>query len=163
MSLKISFFSLIAFTGLGQLNAMENVAQSIEQKLLVLDAAIVKMATEVKIAKEQKNKDYLVFQQYKKNLPWYGGFNSDAPEVRAFKGELTFFSNDYDNKGSEGKYNTLLSLLTKNKDTYNKFKEDFKRGKRLNDNNYLQDVEKDLQTYLESPIFLICNSQKKNW
>ncbi len=100
MSLKkISLFLSIFFTTsifYNPIKAMETdmkmVTQSIQQKLLVLDAAIVKKANELKIAKVQKEKDQLAYEMYEQewdnkwnkssfwNRPDY---NHNAPEITA--------------------------------------------------------------------------------
>ena len=79
---KLSLFTLIFFFPIAfytQIDAMENdVTQVIEKKLLVLDAAIIKTANQLKLAEAQKKKDQEIYEGYiqkheeeRKNTPWY--------------------------------------------------------------------------------------------
>ncbi len=59
----------------------------------------------------------------------------------------------YHNNGSEGKYIALTKVLIAHKNTHREFKNELKRGKRLDDMNYLKDVEENIQEYLS----LLCS------
>jgi hypothetical protein len=163
---KLSFFTLVFFFSLAfytQIDAMENdVTQAIEKKLLVLDAAIIKTANQLKLAEAQKKKDQEIYEGYEKryleeyaNAPWYSYplFNHDAPEVKNYKGNAIFYHHDYNcnvytNTGSEGKRIALQKRLEKRKAAHRNFKDEVKRAKRLEDTEYLKDVEKEIQDYL---------------
>lgn len=153
---KLSLFSLALITSFmlhNQLSAMEtgNIEESIQKKLLILDAAILKTAKDLKLAKIQMDKDKSAYKKYKKDYhdewakSWFFGpmYNYNAPEIRAYKRE-------YNDDSSKSKYLNLYATLTTRQNIYKKFKDEFKRGKRLNDIDYLQDIEKDIQDYLDT-------------
>lgn len=153
---KISLLSLILITSFSHIDAMEEVTQSIQQKLLVLDAAIVKTAQNLKIAEQQRDKDKKTYENYnenyinERNKTWFLSYDHTAPEVCAYNGDFIsrHYGYKYLNNGSKGKYDQLCIILKTNQEKYNEFKDEFKRGKRVKNIDYLQDVEQNLQNYL---------------
>ncbi|HLJ31750.1 MAG TPA: hypothetical protein VKU36_04890 [Candidatus Babeliales bacterium] len=164
---KLSFFTLVFFFPLAfytQIDAMENdVTQAIEKKLLILDAAIIETANQLKLAEAQKNKDQEIYkgyvkryQQEYKNAGWsFCPFNYEAPEVKNYKGDFIYNIESYNpnfavytNTGSDAKWITLQKSLETKKAAHRNFKDELKRAKRLGDTEYLKDVEKEIQDYL---------------
>lgn len=148
---------------------METVEQSIQQKLDKLDKNIISTTMALKLAEQQKNKDQIVYNNY--YTQWNNKrandcfiktifnpreFNYKTPEVRNYKGDFARmtilpdpYSAEYLNNGSEGKYNNLLEALSSKKAAYRQCKENFKRGKRQQDLEYLQLVDQALQKYID--------------
>jgi hypothetical protein len=167
---KISLFSLLwltscSLTAMDQAAAIATIQQSIQQKLNLLDNNIITISKQCRLAAEQKNLDKLAYDNYNTTLlmercrtPFFKilmgeepKFDYNAPEVHNYKGDFIMYVTPpmCCNNGSEGKYNTLLTTLSKKKAAYSRCKKDFKRGQRCQNLEFLQLIEKDLQYYLD--------------
>jgi hypothetical protein len=161
---KISFFYalIIGCTLHNHITAMENVAQSIEKNLMILDQKIVDLSWHVDFAKMVKIKDQKKFERYQKNYRGSIGdpqffvreYDHTHPAVRAYKGTLLFFTDAdkrlplYRPDGSEAKHYVLQRTLTKYELAFTVFQANFERAIRTNSYHYLKKVEEDIQDYL---------------
>ena len=148
-----------------QAAAIATMQQSIQQKLNLLDNNIITTSKQCRSAEKQKNLDEIAYDNYRTtllmeqcNTPFFKvligeepKFDYNAPEVRNYKGDFIMFAKPpmCCNNGSEGKYDTLLTILLKKKAAYSRCKKDFKRGIRCQNLEFLQLIEKDLQYYLD--------------
>lgn len=138
--------------------AMDTLEQSIEKELHTLDLSIINIAKNLQHVRKQKEKDEKIFidcmrqRAIEHNNNLRESMTTDcSAAIKAYKGEIIYscpFTPDsfvYSNTGSEDKYNTMKNLLFSKNLSYIVHKENFKRGKRLNDIEFLQNIELELQ------------------
>lgn len=148
--------------------AIVTTQESIQQKLTALDLNILAILKQLRLVEKQKNQDQLAYDNYYATwqeekskascfecLMGKPEFDHNAPEVRNYKGRLILRAESihptiYGNDGSEGKYNALRSKLSRNQTISFKYQHDFELGKRHQDLEFLQLIEKDLQDHLNS-------------
>lgn len=154
MNIKnILLFSFTLITGLTfnhAIIAMEETKQSVEKELSTLDTTILHLAQQLELAEEQQNKDEIEFNicmAKRKEEP----LTDCSAQIRAYKGKITYRSNNefdddsYSDTGSESKYLKIRFDLGENSLAYVLFERDFKRGKDLNDIDYLKSLALQIQ------------------
>lgn len=157
---KISLFSLIFMAHCIQgviteeVKRIEELKKSIENKLINFDTLLLATTKQIKLAEQQKDNDQKEYESYMTQLAqaWFPELDHSAPQIKNYKGNYQSYSYNldeyvYDNNGSEGKYYALLKILQTNEHGYTILKDNFERGKRLGDVEYLQELEKTIQNY----------------
>ena len=142
---KISLFLaifLLSFTIHNQITAMETIEQSIQKKLLRLDKAILATAFEVRNSKQSlmtAQQSYREYLEDDNNEIWCCGISDNA---------LLTEKNNYEK--CKTLYDMLLKIQQRQEEIFVFFKTNFKRGKRLKDLDYLENMEIDLTNYLNN-------------
>jgi hypothetical protein len=122
-----------------------------ETNLRILDEKIFHFIhNDVRQAKKQKNKDKKALDNCQaqraeeRKTHWFCPTNC-TQQARAYEG--VGWLND---TGSKRKYYALKRILAQDKIVYDKFKTDFKRCQRFNDNECFKDVDKELRQWINS-------------